>query len=163
MKKIIRLTESDLTRIVKRVVNEQMNYTLNIPDDFTNTLEELGSSATPEDIIKFYNRLFKNQSSPLVDYDGNYFYNKSDEKYELEDVLELMEYALFGNEHSEYVEPGFTDVGVNVKLTSDHEIYYDMKNDAVVFKWREPSGYNTAKKLSDSTVSKLMNIIKNKY
>ena len=163
MKKIVRLTEDDLTRIVKRVMNEQMGDTLDIPDDYTNTLEELGSPATTKDIIKLYNSLFQNQSSPLVDYDGNYFYNKNNEIYELEDVLELIEYALFGNEDSEYVEPKFTDMGVNVKLTSDHEIYYDGKNDAIVFKWREPYGYNNAKKLSDSTVSMLVNIIKNKY
>jgi hypothetical protein len=35
MKKVIRLTESDLTRIVKRVLNEQLQPEMEIPEELT--------------------------------------------------------------------------------------------------------------------------------
>ena len=39
MKKVIRLTESDLTRLVKRVIKEQEKINSNSNDDFTYDIE----------------------------------------------------------------------------------------------------------------------------
>ena len=57
MKKIIRLTESDLTRIVKRVIKENDEDMIRIPRMYEGVRMELGKRANPQDIIKMYNEL----------------------------------------------------------------------------------------------------------
>jgi hypothetical protein len=58
MKKIVKLTESDLMRIVKRVINEEKeekDNMIKIPKKFRALRNELGAEATPSDIKKFWN------------------------------------------------------------------------------------------------------------
>ena len=50
MKKVVRLTESELTRIVKRVINEKKDM-IRITGDYSGVKHVLGISASPKDII----------------------------------------------------------------------------------------------------------------
>ena len=68
MKKIIRLTESDLTRIVKRVIKEKNeDGKIHIPSRYGGVRMELGKSANPREIIDLYNEIVE-EGTPLVDY-----------------------------------------------------------------------------------------------
>ena len=107
MKKIIRLTESDLTRIVKRVINEDKKETIRIPRKYNEVRMELGKSATPKDIIDMYNELVE-EGTPLVDYSEygteGMFYNEADEEIPVDVILYKLNYAIVGEEDEDYDE-----------------------------------------------------------
>ena len=95
MKKIIRLTESDLARIVKRVIKENEEDTIRIPRKYDGVRMELGRVANPQDIIDMYNELVE-EGTPLVDYTEGMFYNEDDEEIPTDVILDELNYAIVG-------------------------------------------------------------------
>ena len=95
MKKIIRLTESDITRIVKRVIKENEEDTIRIPRKYDGVRMELGRVANPQDIIDMYNELVE-EGTPLVDYTEGMFYNEDDEEIPTDVILDELNYAIVG-------------------------------------------------------------------
>jgi hypothetical protein len=100
MKKIVRLTESDLSRIVKRVIRESKSYDVNnleelkneiktIYDYFENEVEEMvenDGSLSPEVAGEFLDT--------LEYYIGKVFDNKSEVEYlDEDDYFDLEDYA----------------------------------------------------------------------
>ncbi len=100
MKKIIRLTESDLTRIVRRVINESGDNDIEIPEEFEDVINKLGNNPTPQEIIDAYNSEVE-EGTTLVDYFRGIFYNENDEEFPFYDVLDELNYAITGEEYEE--------------------------------------------------------------
>ena len=96
MKKVIRLTESDLTRIVKRLINEKKDM-IRISGEYSGAKYVLGSSASPEDIMNAYNDEVE-EGTPLVSYSDGVFYNQDDEEIPVDVVLDELNYAISGEE-----------------------------------------------------------------
>ena len=97
MKKIVRLTESDLTRIVRRIIKENEEGMIRIPTRYYGVRMELGKSANPQDIIEMYNELVE-EGTPLVDYTEGMFYNEDDEEIPTDVILDELNYAIVGEE-----------------------------------------------------------------
>jgi hypothetical protein len=106
MKKIIRLTESDLARIVKRVIKENEEGMIRIPTRYYGVRMELGKSANPQDIIEMYNELVE-EGTPLVDYTEGMFYNEDDEEIPTDVILDELNYASVGEEEDYDEEEDF--------------------------------------------------------
>ena len=106
MKKIIRLTESDLTRIVNRVIKENEEDTIRIPRKYDGVRMELGRVANPQDIIDMYNELVE-EGTPLVDYTEGMFYNEDDEEIPTDVILDELNYAIVGEEEDYDEEEDF--------------------------------------------------------
>jgi len=105
MKKIIRLTESDLTRIVKRVINENKKDMIRIPSMYDGVRMELGKRANPQDIIEMYNELVE-EGTTLVDYSEygteGMFYNEEGDEIPVDVILDELNYAIVGEEDEDY-------------------------------------------------------------
>jgi hypothetical protein len=99
-----RLTESDLTRIVRRVINESKKETIRIPRKYSGVRIELGKNVDPQDIIDMYNELVED-GTPLVDYSEygteSLFYNEDDEEIAVDVILDELNYAIVGEEEEE--------------------------------------------------------------
>ena len=105
MKKIIRLTESDLTRIVRRVIKEQDEKDMiDIPKEYNFARMELGNSASTEDIINMYNELVE-WRPPLVNYSDHgtegMFYNEEGDEMSIYLVLDELNFAIVGSEYED--------------------------------------------------------------
>ena len=105
MKKVVRLTESDLIRIVKRVINENRHdeKDIFISKGFRGVRMEFGGeSASPSDIIELYND-YVEDGVPLVKYLGrDIFMNENDEEVDKYTVLDELDYAILGDEEINY-------------------------------------------------------------
>ena len=105
MKKIVRLTESDLTRIVRRVIKENNEDMIRIPSMYDGVRMELGKRANPQDIIKMYNELVE-EGTTLVDYSEygteGMFYNEEGNEIPVDVVLDELNYAIVGEEDEDY-------------------------------------------------------------
>ena len=96
MKKIVKLTESDLMRIVKRVIKENEGENMiRIPKEYSGVRMELGTRPTPEDIIDAYNTTVE-EGIPLVSYSDGVFYNEEDMDIPVDVVLDELNYAIVG-------------------------------------------------------------------
>ena len=109
MKKVVRLTESDLAKIVKRVINENRDM-IEIPKKYDGVRMELGNSVSPEDIIEMYNEIVE-EGTPLVSYseygtEGK-FYNEDDDEIPTDVILDELNYAIVGgkDEDDDYEPP----------------------------------------------------------
>jgi hypothetical protein len=104
MKKVIRLTESDLTRIVKRVINENKEGMIRIPSMYVGVRTQLGKHANPQDVIDMYNELVE-EGTTLVDYSEygteGMFYNEEGEEIPTDVILDELNYAIVGKESGE--------------------------------------------------------------
>ena len=102
MKKIVRLTESDLMRIVKRVIKENMgDDMISIPEDYSGVRMELGESAYPQDIIELYN-YYVEEGVPLVSYyEDGFFTNVDGDEIEEFIILDELNYAITGGDKGE--------------------------------------------------------------
>ena len=100
MRKVVRLTESDLTKIVKRIINEKKDM-IRIPMEYSGVRMELGSRPTPEDIISAYNDIVE-EGIPLVSYSDGIFYNEDDNEIPVDAVLDELNYASVGEEEIDY-------------------------------------------------------------
>ena len=107
MKKIVRLTESDLMRIVKRVIKENEGENMiRIPKEYygvrmDGVRRELGTRSTPEEIIDAYNTTVE-EGIPLVSYSDGVFYNEEDMEIPVDVVLDDLNYAIVGEEGFDY-------------------------------------------------------------
>ena len=99
MKKI-RLTESDLIKIVKRVIKENKDM-IRIPREYSGVRMELGTRPTPEDIMDAYNTTVE-EGTPLVSYSDGVFYNEEDMDIPVDVVLDELNYAIVGEEGFDY-------------------------------------------------------------
>jgi len=104
MKKIIRLTESDLTRIVKRVIKENEEDNIHIPRKYNGVRMELGKNVDPQDIIEMYNELVasEGESVPLEKYEDGYFWNEYMDEIMVDVILDELNYAIVGEEDEDY-------------------------------------------------------------
>ena len=124
MRKVVRLTESDLTRIVKRIINEKKDM-IRITGDYSGAKHVLGSSASPEDIMGEYNDSVE-EGTPLVSYSDGVFYNQDDEEIPVDTVLDELNYVILGYEEKhDYDED---DMGTSPKQKrfgdgNENEIY----------------------------------------
>ena len=111
MKRIIRLTESDLTRIVRRVINESEEDMIRIPRKFSGIRSELGSKSSPQDIIDMYNEVVasEGESVPLEKYEEGMFYNEDDQEIPTDVILDELNYAIVGEEE-DYDEEDFSSL-----------------------------------------------------
>ena len=91
------LNESDLDRILKRVIKENEEDTIRIPRKYDGVRMELGRVANPQDIIDMYNELVE-EGTPLVDYSEGMFYNEDDEEIPTDVILDELNYAIVGEE-----------------------------------------------------------------
>ena len=98
MKKI-RLTESDLIKIVKRVIKENKDM-IRIPREYSGVRMEIGTRPTPEDIIDAYNTTVE-EGTPLVSYSDGIFYNEDDMEIPVDTVLDELNYAIVGEEEDD--------------------------------------------------------------
>jgi hypothetical protein len=98
MKKI-RLTESDLIKIVKRVIKENKDM-IRIPREYSGVRMELGTRPTPEDIIDAYNTTIE-EGTPLVSYSDGVFYNEDNMEIPVDTVLDELNYAIVGEEEDD--------------------------------------------------------------
>jgi hypothetical protein len=105
MKKIIRLTESDLTKIVKRVIKENEEDMIRIPRKYNGVRMEIGKRANPQDIIEMYNELVE-EGTPLVDYSEygteGMFYNEENDEIPVDVILDELNYAIVGEEDEDF-------------------------------------------------------------
>ncbi len=109
MKKIIRLTESDLTRIVKRVIKENEEDNIHIPRKYKGIRAEVGSKASPQDIIEMYNEVVasEGESVPLEKYEDGYFWNEYMDDIMVDVILDELNYGLVGDEDEDYDDEDF--------------------------------------------------------
>jgi hypothetical protein len=109
MKKVIRLTESDLTRIVKRVIKENEEDNIQIPRKYNGVRMELGKSVNPQDIIEMYNELVASEgdSVRLEKYEDDYFWNEFMDDITVDVILDELNYAIVGEEEDYEDEDDF--------------------------------------------------------
>ena len=100
MKKIVKLTEIDLIKIVKKVIKENEDM-IRIPREYSGVRMELGTRPTPEDIIDAYNTTVE-EGIPLVSYSDGVFYNEEDMDIPVDAVLDELNYAIVGEEGFDY-------------------------------------------------------------
>jgi len=102
MKKIVRLTESDLIRIVKRVINENEENTIYIPTVYSGIITELGENVRPQEIINLYNELV-DEVPTLVSYSEygteGMFYDEDNDEYHLNEILSTLNLAIIGEDY----------------------------------------------------------------
>lgn len=105
MKKVVKLTERDLTRIVKRVIKENEGENMiRIPKEYSGVVMELGKSSTPEEIMNAYNTTVE-EGTPLVSYSDGVFYNEDDEEISVDAVLDELNYSITGGEEDGMIGP----------------------------------------------------------
>ena len=97
---IKKLTESDLTGIVKRVIKENEEDTIRIPRKYDGVRMELGKDANPQDIIDMYNEVVasEGESVPLEKYEDGYFWNAHMDDIMVDVILDELNYAIVGDE-----------------------------------------------------------------
>jgi len=103
MKKVVRLTESDLVKIVKRVVKENRyeEKDIFISAGFKGVRNKVGETSSPQSIIELYNEYVEG-GTPLVKYLGrDIFLNANDEEIDKYTVLDELNYVLLGKEDEE--------------------------------------------------------------
>jgi hypothetical protein len=129
MKKVVRLTESDLIRIVKRVIKENRHEEKDIfiSGEFKGVRMEFGgkSSASPSDIIELYNA-YVEEGIPLVKYLGrDIFLNANDDEFDKYSVLDELNYAIVGEEDEDYDEDDMGDLPKQKRFGdgNENEIY----------------------------------------
>jgi len=126
MKKVITLTESDLVKIVKRVVKENTHEEKDIfiSAGFKGVRDYVGKTASPQSIIELYNETVEADAA-LVKYLGrDIFLNTNDEEVDKYTVLEDLDDALLGDEQINY---------------GDEEEEQDDDMPSYKTKWRMPS------------------------
>jgi len=167
MRKIIRLTESDLTRIVKRLINEKKDM-IKIPKEYDGVRMELGNSASPEDIIDMYNELVASEgdSSRLEKYEDDYFWNDSMDEITVDVILDELNYSINGGEDDEDYESPVSKtgkVGDNEFVFSDtttgsNKIIFNPKMNRYEFQHRSKNGGGSSV-LTDERMKSLLDFL----
>ena len=96
--KIIKLTESDIVRIAKRVISEREDlddphFRLFVPEEYDGAIIELGPHPTPGVVISVYNDIFQGEVSELVDFNKDLFlfYDEYGDEVTPEHIYELID------------------------------------------------------------------------
>jgi hypothetical protein len=100
MKKVIRLTESDLMNLIKRVIKENRHEEKDIfiSAGFKGVRNKVGETASPQSIIELYNEYVEG-GTPLVKYLGrDIFLNVNDVEVDKYAVLDGLNNVLLGKE-----------------------------------------------------------------
>jgi hypothetical protein len=103
MKKVIRLTESDLMNLINRVIKENRHEEKDIfiSKGFKGVRNKVGETASPQSIIELYNEYVEG-GTPLVKYLGrDIFLNVNDVEVDKYTVLDELNYVLLGKEDEE--------------------------------------------------------------
>jgi hypothetical protein len=174
MKRIIRLTESDLTRIVKRVINEDKKETITIPKKYSGVRMELGNNVTPKDIIDMYNELVASEgdSVRLEKYEDGYFWNEFMDDITVDVILDELNYSINGSEtednddDDEDYEPPVAKTGVvdnneYVFFDTDNgnfKIIFDPKMNEYQFKYKSKNGMGGGV-ITDKRMKSLLNFL----
>ena len=75
-KRIVKLSENDLNRLVKKVIKEQEEYKLlNVPEEYDQVIADVGKNPSPEDVMELWNDLFDGDAPYLEDFDNGVFIN----------------------------------------------------------------------------------------
>ena len=174
MKKIIKLNERDLTRIVKRVIMEQ-NDMIHIPTHYIGVRMELGledsDDANSDDIISLYNEIVE-EGTPLVSYSGygteGKFYNEDDDEIPTDVILDELNYAIVGgkDEDEDYGPPvGKTGrVSDNEYVLSDsgiskYKFIFNPKQNRYEFKTWGKNGSQGTAVLTDDRLESLLDFL----
>lgn len=163
MKKVVKLTESDLMRIVKRVIKENEGENMiRIPKNYSGVVMELGKFASPEEIIDAYNTTVE-EGIPLVSYSEDGFFTDEDGQ-EIEEyiILDELNYSITGGEEDDTIEPSpkrkkFGDGGESEFLLTDN-IKFKRLNGRLVFSY-QPSKIGGGIKLSDEQKEMLIDFL----
>ena len=93
-KRIVKLTENDLNRLVKKVIKEQEEYSLlNVPDQYDQVIADVGKNPSPEDVMELWNDLFDGDAPYLEDFDNGVFINEDGDEVSPEQVyMEMDDY-----------------------------------------------------------------------
>jgi len=70
---------------------------IHIPKEFHVLRREMGTKATPKDIIDTYNKIVE-EGTPLVSYSNGVFYNEDDEEIPVDVALDELNYQFSGDE-----------------------------------------------------------------
>ena len=169
MKKVIRLTESDLTRIVKRLINEKKDM-IKIPKEYDGVRTELGNSASPEDIIDMYNELVASEgdSSRLEKYEDDYFWNDSMDEITVDVILDELNYSINGGEDEDdedYESPvsktskvGDNEFVFSDTITGSNKIIFNPKMNRYEFQHRSKNGGGSSV-LTDERMKSLLDFL----
>lgn len=163
MKKVVKLTESDLMRIVKRVIKENEGEDMiRIPNDYSGVVMELGEFASPEDIIELYNN-YVEEDGPLVSYSEDGFFTNADGD-EIEEfiILDDLNYAITGGEEDDTIGPSpkrkrFGDGGESEFFLTDNFRFRYLKS-GLSFSYM-PSTTGGGLSLSDEQKEMLINFL----
>jgi hypothetical protein len=174
MKKIIKLNERDLTRIIKRVIKEQTDM-IHIPTHYGGVRMELGledsDDANSDDIISLYNEIVE-EGTPLVSYseygtEGK-FYNEDDDEIPTDVILDELNYAIVGgkDEDEDYGPPaGKTGrVSDNEYVLSDsgiskYKFIFNPKQNRYEFKNWGINGSQGTSVLTDDRLESLLDFL----
>ena len=104
MKKIIRLTENDLARIIRRVINEGNDDIIKIPKKFKALRMEIGDESTPSEIKKLWNKYVlpdtMGDTPKLSSFEDGKFVNADGKSLPISAILDELNYA-FSDEEDE--------------------------------------------------------------
>ena len=103
MKKVIRLSENELIKVIKILIKENDSERISIPSQFKGVRKVSGVSVHPEDIIDDYNE-WVIEGIPLDSYSNGVFFNEEDEEVKLEDILDDLDYAIINDVNYSFVE-----------------------------------------------------------
>ena len=169
MGRIIRLTESDLTRIVKRLINEKKDM-IKIPKEYDGVRTELGNSASPEDIIDMYNERVASEgdSSRLEKYEDDYFWNDSMDEITVDVILDELNYSINGGEDEDdedYESPvsktskvGDNEFVFSDTITGSNKIIFNPKMNRYEFQHRSKNGGGSSV-LTDERMKSLLDFL----
>jgi len=167
------LKESDLTRIVKRVINEDKKETITIPKKYSGVRMELGNNVTPKDIIDMYNELVASEgdSVRLEKYEDGYFWNEFMDDITVDVILDELNYSINGsetedNDDDEDYEPPVAKTGVvdnneYVFFDTDNgnfKIIFDPKMNEYQFKYKSKNGMGGGV-ITDKRMKSLLNFL----
>ena len=169
MTRMVRLTESDLTRIVKRLINEKKDM-IKIPKEYDGVRTELGNSASPEDIIDMYNELVASEgdSSRLEKYEDDYFWNDSMDEITVDVILDELNYSINGGEDEDdedYESPvsktgkvGDNEFVFSDTITGSNKIIFNPKMNRYEFQHRSKNGGGSSV-LTDERMKSLLDFL----
>jgi hypothetical protein len=101
MRKIVRLTEGDISRIVKRIIRENKENTIDIPKSLRSLRDEVGPTASPSEIKQMWNEYvfpeIMDNISKLVSFEDGKFKTKDGESFPVDAILDDLDHVLSGD------------------------------------------------------------------
>jgi hypothetical protein len=93
-KRIVKLSENDLNRLVKKVIKEQEEYKLlNVPEEYDQVIADVDKNPSPEDVMELWNGLFDGDAPYLEDFDNGVFINEDGDEVSPEQAyMEMDDY-----------------------------------------------------------------------